>query len=112
MKRGAVFVNTARGAIVDQAALIAALDAGHLFAAGLDVTDPEPLPAGHPVLAHQDIVTTPHIASATADGKLRSLESAFEQAMAVVHGDRPEHLVNRDVWDRVAAAGSSPGDAR
>jgi phosphoglycerate dehydrogenase-like enzyme len=68
------------------------------------VTDPEPLPAGHPLLAPPGIVTTPHIASATADGKLRSLESAFEQAMAVVHGERPEHLVNPDVWDRVAVA--------
>ena len=107
MKRGAVFVNTARGAIVDQDALIAALDAGHLFGAGLDVTDPEPLPRDHPLLQHERIVTTPHIASATADGKLRSLESAFEQAIAVVHGERPEHLVNPDVWDRVLAAGAS-----
>ena len=114
MKRGAVFVNTARGAIVDQAALIAALDAGQLFAAGLDVTDPEPLPAGHPVLTHPDIVTTPHIASATADGKLRSLESAFEQAMAVVHSERPAHLVNPEVWDRVVGvvASAAPGDSR
>lgn len=112
MKRGAVFVNTARGAIVDQAALIAALDAGHLFAAGLDVTDPEPLPAGHPLLAHQDIVVTPHIASATADGKLRSLESAFEQAVAVVHGERPPHLVNPDAWDRVTAAAAAGRSAR
>jgi phosphoglycerate dehydrogenase-like enzyme len=112
MKRGALFVNTARGAIVDQAALAAALDAGHLFGAGLDVTDPEPLPAGHPLLGRDDVVVTPHIASATADGKLRSLESAFEQAMAVVHGERPEHLVNRDVWDRVVAAAASGGNAR
>jgi D-3-phosphoglycerate dehydrogenase / 2-oxoglutarate reductase len=114
MKPGAVFVNTARGAIVDQAALIAALDAGQLFAAGLDVTDPEPLPAGHPVLTHPDIVTTPHIASATADGKLRSLESAFEQAMAVVRGERPAHLVNPEVWDRVlgVVGSAAPGDSR
>jgi len=104
MKRGAVFVNTARGAIVDQAALIEALESGHLFGAGLDVTDPEPLPAGHPVLAHPAIVTTPHIASATTDGKLRSLESAWEGAIAVVHGERPEHLVNPEVWDRLRAA--------
>jgi phosphoglycerate dehydrogenase-like enzyme len=104
MKRGAVFVNTARGGIVDQAALVAALDDGHLFAAGLDVTDPEPLPVGHPLLGRDDVVVTPHIASATADGKLRSLESAYEQALAVLHGDRPEHLVNPEAWDRVASA--------
>jgi D-3-phosphoglycerate dehydrogenase len=111
MRRGAVFVNTARGAIVDQDALLEALDSGQLFAAGLDVTDPEPLPAAHPLLHRDDVVVTPHVASATADGKLRSLESAVEQAMAVVHGERPEHLVNPEVWDRVAAArtGGSAG---
>jgi phosphoglycerate dehydrogenase-like enzyme len=100
MKRGAVLVNTARGAIVDQAALLDALDGGRLFAAGLDVTDPEPLPADHPLLHRDDVVVTPHVASATADGKLRSLESAFEQALAVVNGERPEHLVNPEVWGR------------
>jgi D-3-phosphoglycerate dehydrogenase / 2-oxoglutarate reductase len=111
MRRGAVFVNTARGAIVDQDALLAALDSGQVFGAGLDVTDPEPLPAGHPLLGRDDVVVTPHIASATADGKLRSLESAFEQAIAVVHGQRPEHLVNPDGWNRVAA-GATSGRAR
>ena len=104
MKRGAVFVNTARGGIVDQAALVAALDDGHLYGAGLDVTDPEPLPVGHPLLDRDDVVVTPHIASATADGKLRSLESAFEQALAVLHGERPEHLVNPEVWEHVVGA--------
>ena len=49
MKAGAVFINTARGGLVDQDALLRALDEGHLFGAGLDVTSPEPLPAGHPV---------------------------------------------------------------
>jgi D-3-phosphoglycerate dehydrogenase len=107
MQRGAVFVNTGRGAIVDQDALLSALETGQVFAAGLDVTDPEPLPAGHPLLHRDDVVVTPHIASATADGKLRSLESAFEQAMAVVNGDRPEHLVNPQVWDRLAAGTSA-----
>jgi len=111
MRPGAVFVNTARGAIVDQDALLAALDSGQVFAAGLDVTDPEPLPAGHPLLGRDDVVVTPHIASATADGKLRSLESAFEQAMAVAHGRRPDHLVNPEAWDRVAA-GATSGTAR
>jgi len=102
-RRGVVFVNTSRGAIVDQDALIAALDSGQVFAAGLDVTDPEPLPAEHPLLHRDDVVVTPHIASATSDGKLRSFESAVEQALAVVHGERPEHLVNPEVWNRVAA---------
>ena len=103
MKAGAVFINTARGGLVDQDALLRALDEGHLFGAGLDVTSPEPLPAGHPLLGRDDVVVTPHVASATADGKARIFRVAFEQAMAVVHGRRPEHLVNPEVWDRLAS---------
>jgi phosphoglycerate dehydrogenase-like enzyme len=104
MKRGAVFINTARGGLVDHDALLAALASGRLVGAGLDVTDPEPLPADHPLLGRDDVVVTPHVASATADGKVRILRTAFEQAMAVVRGQRPDHLVNPDVWDRVAGA--------
>lgn len=104
MKPGAVFINTARGGLVDNDALIAALDAGRLFGAGLDVTSPEPLPAGHPLLGRDDVVVTPHVASATVDGKVRNLRIAFEQAMAVVEGRRPDHLVNPEVWERVASA--------
>jgi D-3-phosphoglycerate dehydrogenase / 2-oxoglutarate reductase len=112
MKSGAVFVNTARGAIVDQAALLDALDSGRLFAAGIDVTDPEPLPADHPLLHQANLVVTPHIASATAEGKLRSLESAFEQAIAVVHGERPAHLVNPEAWGRMDPATTTSGGDR
>jgi len=104
MKRGAIFINTARGGLVDQDALLAALDSGHLVGAGLDVTTPEPLPPDHPLVGRDDVVVTPHIASATADGKLRILEAAFAQAMAVTRGERPANLVNPEVWDRVAEA--------
>jgi phosphoglycerate dehydrogenase-like enzyme len=104
IKPGAVFINTARGGLVDQDALLRALDDGHLFGAGLDVTSPEPLPAGHPLLGRDDVVVTPHVASATADGRARIFRVAFEQAMAVVDGRRPEHLVNPEVWDRLASA--------
>lgn len=104
MKPGAIFINTARGGLVDHDALLEALGAGHLFGAGLDVTSPEPLPAGHPLLERDDVVVTPHVASATADGKARIFRVAFEQAMAVVEGRRPEHLVNPEVWERTASA--------
>jgi phosphoglycerate dehydrogenase-like enzyme len=100
MKRGSVFVNSARGGLVDQDALLAALDAGHLVGAGLDVTTPEPLPVDHPLLARDDVVVTPHIASATADGKVRMQRAAFENALSVIEGRRPEHLVNPEVWER------------
>ena len=104
MKPGAVFINTARGGLVDQDALLGALDQKHLLGAGLDVTSPEPLPVGHPLLDRDDVVVTPHVASATADGKARILRMAFEQALAVLEGRRPEHLVNPEVWERIASA--------
>ncbi|MEA2577768.1 MAG: D-3-phosphoglycerate dehydrogenase / 2-oxoglutarate reductase [Chloroflexota bacterium] len=103
MKPGAVFINTARGGLVDHDALLEALEAGRLFGVGLDVTDPEPLPVGHPLLGRDDVVVTPHVASGTADGKARIFRVAFEQAMAVVEGRRPEHLVNPEVWERIAS---------
>jgi D-3-phosphoglycerate dehydrogenase / 2-oxoglutarate reductase len=99
MKPGAILINTARGGLVDQDALLAALEAGGLFGAGLDVTSPEPLPTEHPLLHRDDVVVTPHIASATTEGKARMFEIAFQQAIAVIEGRRPEHLVNPEVWE-------------
>jgi phosphoglycerate dehydrogenase-like enzyme len=75
MKRGAYLINIARGAVVDTDALIAALSSGRLAGAGLDVTDPEPLPDGHPLFALDDAVITPHVAS--------SAEITGERAFAV-----------------------------
>ena len=98
MKAGTIVINTARGGLVDHDALLAALDDGRLFGAGLDVTDPEPLPTNHPLLHRDDVVVTPHVAAATAAGKARLYESAVTQALQVLHGDYPNHLVNRDVW--------------
>jgi D-3-phosphoglycerate dehydrogenase / 2-oxoglutarate reductase len=100
MKPGAIFINTARGGLVDQDSLLATLEAGRLFGAGLDVTSPEPLPPDHPLLHREDVVVTPHIASATAEGKARMFEIAFRGAIAVIEGRRPEHLVNPEVWER------------
>ena len=103
MRPGAVFVNTARGGLVDHSALEAALDRGHLFGAGLDVTDPEPLPPDHPLLHRDDVVVTPHVASATAAGKRRLFMSAFEQTIQALDGERPPHIVNPEVWPQVMA---------
>jgi len=103
MKPRSVFINTARGGLVDNDALLDALETGRLFGAGLDVTSPEPLPSGHPLLNRDDVVVTPHVASATADGKARMFRAAFRQAIDVVEGRRPVHLVNPEVWERFAS---------
>jgi D-3-phosphoglycerate dehydrogenase len=100
MKAGAIFVNTARGGLVDAHALLDALDTGHLHGAGLDVTDPEPLPVGHPLLDRDDVVVTPHVASGTVDGKVRIFRAALANAVAVLADRRPDDLVNPAVWDR------------
>lgn len=68
MKRGGLLVNTARGAIVDTAALVAALNSGHLEGAGLDVFDIEPLSPDHPLLACEQVVLSPHNADQTPEG--------------------------------------------
>jgi D-3-phosphoglycerate dehydrogenase / 2-oxoglutarate reductase len=101
MKPGAIFINTARGGHVDEAALLAALESGHLFGAGLDVTDPEPPDPDNPLLHRLDTVITPHIASGTQAGKRRIYATALEQALKVLRGEQPPHMVNSEVWPRV-----------
>uniref|UniRef100_A0A914EIT4 D-isomer specific 2-hydroxyacid dehydrogenase NAD-binding domain-containing protein n=1 Tax=Acrobeloides nanus TaxID=290746 RepID=A0A914EIT4_9BILA len=65
MKKGAIFINISRGPLVKTEDLYDALKSGHLEAAGLDVTDPEPLPKGHPLLALKNCIVTPHMATST-----------------------------------------------
>lgn len=86
MRPGAYLVNCARGALVDHDALVASLDAGHLAGAGLDVTEPEPLPVGHPLLRHPRAIVTPHVASSTSAGRLRLYEHAIENALNCLAG--------------------------
>ncbi len=100
MKPGAVFVNAARGGVVDQDALVAALESGHLAFVALDVTTPEPLPIGHPLLTRENVVVTPHIASATDRGRRRMYTHAIANVHTVLGGDRPASCVNPEVYER------------
>lgn len=98
MKRGAILINTARGGIVDEQALLNALQAGHLAGAGLDVFETEPPPPDHPLLRREDVFCTPHIAGATVACKERLWRIAISQALQVLRGEKPAHLVNPEVW--------------
>ena len=94
MRPGVIIVNCARGALVDQDALLAALDSGHVSGAGLDVTEPEPLPPDHPLLGRDNVVVTPHVASTTTVGIVRLIGQALEQALIWLRGGTPEHLLD------------------
>jgi glyoxylate reductase len=96
MKKNAVLVNAARGAIVDTAALLRALDAGTIGGAALDVTDPEPLPAGHPLLGRDDVIVTPHVGSATVETRARMAMRAAENVAAFLTGEPLLNLVALD----------------
>lgn len=92
MKPGVYLINCARGGLVDHDALLAALESGQVAGAGLDVTDPEPLPAGHPLLEHPNVIVTPHVASATVAGRRRLYSHAIDNALNVLAG-RPATIV-------------------
>jgi phosphoglycerate dehydrogenase-like enzyme len=98
MKPTAILVNTARGAVVDQRALAAALQQGKLAAAGIDVYETEPLPAGDPLLECPTAVLVPHLGSATHATRGRMARVAAENIVAALRGERPRHLVNPDAW--------------
>ena len=93
MKPGALLINTARGPLVDEDALAAALNSGHLGGAGLDVLSDEPPPVNHPLLRAKNCIVTPHLAWATAAARRRLMRTAVENVRAFLAG-RPQNVVN------------------
>ena len=91
MKRSARLVNTSRGGVVDQAALRAALIAGEIAGAALDVTDPEPLPADDPLLEAPNLLVVPHVGSATTRARAGMTEIAVENLLAGLAGEPLPH---------------------
>jgi glyoxylate reductase len=99
MKSTAVLVNTSRGPVVDPVALEAALRSGEIFAAGLDVTEPEPLPADHPLVGLPNCVVVPHIASASRVTRDRMAAMAAANLLAGVRGERLPTPINPEVYE-------------
>lgn len=98
MKPGAILINTARGDVVDELALVEALQSGRVAGAGLDVFAQEPLPVDHPLLEMSSVVLTPHVGSATAATRMRMVDLAVANVTAVLDGGRPLNCVNPQVW--------------
>lgn len=98
MKPTAVLINTARGGVVDQAALYRALKERRIWAAGLDVFAQEPLPADDPLLTLDNVVVLPHIASASHATRGRMAQMAVENLAAVLRGERAPFTVNPQVY--------------
>jgi len=97
MKETAFLINTSRGPVIDEEALIKALKSGEIRGAALDVWDPEPPKIDNPLLKMDNVVALPHIASASVETRTRMIEMAIENLNAILRGKTPPNLVNRDV---------------
>lgn len=100
MKPGAVIVNVARGPIIDDDALIAALRGGRIGGAALDVFATQPLPPEHPYLGFDNVVVTPHMAGITEESMMRMGTGAAAETLRVLAGDLPVELRNPEVVER------------
>jgi D-3-phosphoglycerate dehydrogenase len=100
MKPTAFLINTARGGVVDTDALEKALTAGSIAGAGLDVSDPEPLPDGHPFFDLDNVVLTPHLGGNAPEVFRASSMTPVRLTLDALRGRRPRHLVNPEAWPR------------
>jgi D-3-phosphoglycerate dehydrogenase len=94
MKRGSIFINVGRGDLADSAAVTAALQSGHLAGAALDVFDPEPIPADHPIRTMPNVILAAHIASASPPAVKTLRETAARIALMAVRGEPLPNIVN------------------
>jgi 26S proteasome regulatory subunit N2 len=100
MKPTAYFINTARGPLVDETALLDVLRRRRIAGAGLDVFDVEPLPAGHPLLALDNVVLTPHIGYVTREAYDAFFSQVVENVDAFLDGKVPSRAINPEAQDR------------
>lgn len=98
MRPETIFINIARGKVVDEQALIAALQNGQIRAAGLDVFEQEPVSPDSPLLRMDNVVATPHMGSATHETREAMARCAVDNLLAALAGERPKDLVNPAAW--------------
>ena len=100
MKPTAFLINTSRGPVMDEKALLRALEDKRIAGAGLDVFDPEPPDPDNPLLSMDNVVATPHMSSFTDEGRARMGVGVVRQVLEVLRGERPEFLANPEIWER------------
>lgn len=100
MQAGSYVITTARGGIVDEDALAAALRSGHIAGAGVDVWVEEPPPLSHPLLAIDNVIATYHTAGVTHDSRHNMADWNAQQVAGILRGERPPRLINPDAWAR------------
>ena len=98
MQTGSYVITTARGGIVDEDALAAALKSGHIAGAGIDVWIEEPPPLSHPLLAFDNVIATYHTAGVTQDSRHNMADWNAQQVAGILRGERPPRLINPDAW--------------
>jgi glyoxylate reductase len=103
MKPSAIVINTARGPVVDMEALYQALKEGHIAAAALDVTEPEPIPADHPLLGLENVIVAPHIASASIATRGKMATMAAANLIAGLKGEHLPYCANPEVYKHKSA---------
>jgi D-3-phosphoglycerate dehydrogenase/microcystin synthetase protein McyI len=109
MRADAFLINTARGPVVNEGALVRALREGWIAGAAIDVFDPEPPPADSCLYDLDKLILSPHIGGITKEARRHLALSAATQILQVLHGERPPNLVNPDIWEQVAARVASGG---
>ena len=100
MKKGAVLINTARAALVDEAALTAALESGHLGGAALDTFNQEPPGFDHPLITNENVISTPHSAGNTFEVAHHQGEAIVDALEKMLRGDKPDNVLNPEVLQR------------
>jgi D-3-phosphoglycerate dehydrogenase len=101
LREGAIFINTSRGGVHDERAVCEALARGKLRAAGLDVFEEEPTPVDNPLLSLDNVVVSAHVAGVTGEANRQMAMQVAGEMLRVLRGERPDVLVNPDVWPRL-----------